>query len=318
MSRAPGGGGAEEEQMGQDPGRWPVVAGVDGSECGLQAVRWAAAEAARRHRPLRLVAAHAWPAGGLVGDPGLGVDPRAVLRDVVLGHLDTAAREAARVARDVEVERVEVTGFPETVLAAESRQAEIVVVGDRGLGGFTGLLVGSVAVALAAHAGCPLVVVRGAEPDRAAPLPDPVVVGVDGSPESEAALAFAFGAADLRRVPLVAVHAWWDLVVDPTMGPLVDWAAVEADEHEVLAERLAGWAETYPDVPVRRLVVRDRPAHALVEESGRAQLVVVGSRGRGGLRGMLLGSVSQALLHHAHCPVAVVRQRAASAVQDAT
>jgi nucleotide-binding universal stress UspA family protein len=91
------------------------------------------------------------------------------------------------------------------------------------------------------------------------------------------------------------------------MAPLIDWAAVEAEEREVLAERLAGWCEKYPDVPVRRLVVRDRPARALVGESGRAQLVVVGSRGRGGLRGMVLGSVSQALLHHAHCPVAVVR-----------
>jgi nucleotide-binding universal stress UspA family protein len=302
--------------MREGAGRRPVVAGVDGSECGLQAVRWAAAEAARRHLPLRLVAAHAWPAGGLVGDPGLGVDPRAVLRDLALGHLDAAAGEAAQVADDVEVERVEVTGFPETVLGSESRRAELVVIGDRGLGGFTGLLVGSVAVALAAHAECPVVVVRGAESDQAAPLSEPIVVGVDGSPASEAALAFAFGAADLRRVPLVAVHAWWDLVVDPTMAPLVDWDAVDADEHEVLAERLAGWAESYPDVPVRRLVVRDRPARALVEESGRAQLVVVGSRGRGGLRGMLLGSVSQALLHHAHCPVAVVRLSSASASDD--
>jgi nucleotide-binding universal stress UspA family protein len=301
-------------QEGAD--RRPVVAGVDGSEGGLQAVRWVAVEAARRRLPLRLLAAHAWPSGGLVGDPGLGVDPRAVLRDAVLGHLDTAARAAARVAGDLEIERVEVTGFPEAVLEAESRRAELVVVGNRGLGGFTGLLIGSVAVALAAHAECPVVVVRGAEPDQAAPLPEPVVVGVDGSPQSEAALAFAFAAADLRRVPLVAVHAWWDLLVDPTMAPLVDWDAAEADEHEVLAERLAGWTQTYPDVPVRRLVVRDRPARALVEESGRAQLVVAGSRGRGGLRGMLLGSVSQALLHHAHCPVAVVRQSAASAIQN--
>jgi hypothetical protein len=95
----------------------------------------------------------------------------------------------------------------------------------------------------------------------------------------------------------------------------VRWAAAEASrrhlllrlEREVLAERLAGWSEKYPEVSVRRLVVRDRPARALVEESGRAQLVVVGARGRGGFRGMLLGSVSQALLHHSHCPVAVVR-----------
>ena len=285
----------------------PVVAGVDGSECALVAVRWAATEAVRRHRALRLVTAHAWPAGGLVGDPGLGVDPRVVLRDVALGHLAGAAAAAAAVAPDLEIEQVESTGLPVPVLQAESARAELVVLGDRGLGGFTGLLIGSVAVGLAAHASCPVVVIRGPEPDRPVPRPEPVVVGVDGSPWSEAAVAFAFEAAALRGVPLVAVHTWRDLLVDATMAPLVDWDVVEADEREVLAERLAGWGEKYPDVAVRRLVTRDRPAHALVQESGRAQLVVVGSRGRGGLMGMLLGSVSQALLHHAACPVAVVR-----------
>jgi nucleotide-binding universal stress UspA family protein len=280
---------------------------VDGSECALQAVRWAAAEARRRQRPLRLVAAHAWPAGGLIGDPGLGVDPQAVLRDVVLGHLAAAAAAAAAVAPDLEVDQVEVSGLPVSVLQGESTRAEMVVLGDRGLGGFSGLLVGSVAVALTAHAACPIAVVRGPEPDPTTPRPEPVVVGVDGSPASGAALGVAFEAAALRGVPLVAVHAWHDLRIDPTMTPLVDWDVVEAREREVLAERLAGWDRQYPDVTVRRLVIRDRPAHALVQESARAQLVVVGCRGRGGLAGMLLGSVSQALLHHAACPVMVTR-----------
>jgi nucleotide-binding universal stress UspA family protein len=293
--------------MGQNQTRRAVVAGVDGSECGLQAVRWAAAEALRRQLPVRLVAAHAWPSGGLVGDPGLGVDYRAVLRDVVLGHLATAAADARQVAPELDIEQVEVTGYPVPVLLGESAHAEIVVLGDRGLGGFTGLLIGSVAVEVTAHASCPVIVVRGSEPDRTGPRPEPVVVGVDGSPTSEAATAFAFEAASLRRVPLVAVHVWRDVLVDATMAPLLDWNVIDSDEREVLAERLAGWTEKYPDVPVRRLVARDRPARALVEESGRAQLVVVGSRGRGGFHGLLLGSVSQALLHNAHCPVAVVR-----------
>jgi nucleotide-binding universal stress UspA family protein len=293
--------------MEQNQTQRAVVAGVDGSECGLQAVRWAAAEALRRQLPVRLVAAHAWPSGGLVGDPGLGVDYRAVLRDVVLGHLATAAADARQVAPELDIEQVEVTGYPVPVLLGESAHAEIVVLGDRGLGGFTGLLIGSVAVEVTAHASCPVIVVRGSEPDRTGPRPEPVVVGVDGSPTSEAATAFAFEAASLRRVPLVAVHVWRDVLVDATMAPLLDWNVIDADEREVLAERLAGWTEKYPDVPVRRLVARDRPARALVEESGRAQLVVVGSRGRGGFHGLLLGSVSQALLHNAHCPVAVVR-----------
>jgi nucleotide-binding universal stress UspA family protein len=293
--------------MEQNQTQRAVVAGVDGSECGLQAVRWAAAEALRRQLPVRLVAAHAWPSGGLVGDPGLGVDYRAVLRDVVLGHLATAAADARQVAPELDIEQVEVTGYPVPVLLGESAHAEIVVLGDRGLGGFTGLLIGSVAVEVTAHASCPVIVVRGSEPDRTGPRPEPVVVGVDGSPTSEAATAFAFEAASLRRVPLVAVHVWRDVLVDATMAPLLDWNVIDSDEREVLAERLAGWTAKYPDVPVRRLVARDRPARALVEESGRAQLVVVGSRGRGGFHGLLLGSVSQALLHNAHCPVAVVR-----------
>lgn len=293
--------------MTQNPVRRAVVIGVDGSECALQAVRWAAAEAGRRRLPLRLVAAHAWPSGGLAGDPGLGVDPRAVMRDVALGHLAAAAETALQVAPEVPVDRVEVTGYAVPVLQGESSRAELLVLGDRGLGGFTGLLIGSVAVALSAHASCPVVVVRGSERDYSTLLPEPVAVGVDGSPASDAAVAFAFDAAAVRRVPVVAVHAW-NLPVDPATATQLDLNGVDAEESGALAELLARWTEKYPDVAVRRLIVRGRPARALVEESGRAQLVVVGSRGRGGLKGMLLGSVSQALLHHAHCPVVVARQ----------
>jgi nucleotide-binding universal stress UspA family protein len=282
-----------------------VVAGVDGSESALRAVRWAAEEAARRRLPVRLVAAYALPAGRLIGDPGLGVDPRAVLRDAALRQLADAADAAAEAAPGTPVEQEAVSGLAVPVLEAEADRAALVVLGDRGLGGFTGLLLGSVAVALAAHGACPVVVVRG--PERAQAGPEPVVVGVDGSPAGEAAVAFAFRAAALRGAPLVAVHTWWDLQLDAQVAALVDWTAAEAQEQELLAERLAGWAQEFPEVPVRRLVLRDQPARALVEESTRAQLVVVGSRGRGGVRGLLMGSVSQALLHHAECPVAVVR-----------
>ncbi|HEX5812536.1 MAG TPA: universal stress protein, partial [Pseudonocardia sp.] len=243
--------------MQTDAPRHPVVAGVDSSECALQAVRWAAAEAARRHLPLRLVAAHTWPAGGLVGDPGLGLDPRAVLRDVVHGRLAAAETVAAEAVPGLAVEKIDAEGDPVAMLAGESERAELLVLGDRGLGGFTGLLIGSVAVALCTQAGCPVVVVRGAEVDPTAPRSEPVVVGVDGSPPSEAAVAFAVDAAVLRGVPLVAVHAWHDVAVDPTMAPLVDWDAVESDEREVLAERLAGLRTSHPDLVVRKVVVRD-------------------------------------------------------------
>ncbi|WP_189226392.1 universal stress protein, partial [Saccharothrix coeruleofusca] len=131
-----------------------------------------------------------------------------------------------------------------------------------------------------------------------------VVVGVDGSPVSEQAVAFAFEQASSRAAPLTALIAWTDL---PTGG--VDWARVEQERRRLLAERLAGWQEKYPDVRVTRVVVRDRPVRALLAAARGARLLVVGSRGAGGFQGMLLGSTSQALVSHAPCPLAVVRPR---------
>jgi len=180
----------------------------------------------------------------------------------------------------------------------------VAVVGDRGLGGFTGLLVGSVAVELAAHAHCPVLVARGTV-DPALP----VLVGVDGSPANQPAIGYAFEQAALRRVPLVALHAWAHPVASGSgdMLPLVyDLDEVQAAEERVLSEALAGWSEKYPDVTVERVVRHGSVRSTLIEASGRAQLVVVGARGRGGFAGLLLGSVSQAVLHHAACPVAVV------------
>ena len=280
------------------------MVGVDGSESALEACRWAAREAGRRGAGLRLVQAFSWPQTHHVGEVGRG--QRSVLRRVANEQL-AAAAAAAEVAPGVAVETALVEGFPVPVLVAESRAAQLVVVGCRGLGGFAGLLLGSVAVGLAAHAASPVAVVRG---DASAV--GPVVVGVDGSAVSEAALAAAYEAAAARRVPLVAVHTWWDILIDPSFGPLVDWDAIEGEAHRVLAARLAGWAEKFPEVEVRRVVERDKPAHALLGQAAGAQLVVVGSRGRGGLAGMLLGSVSHSLLHHSPCPVLVVRTKAPS------
>jgi nucleotide-binding universal stress UspA family protein len=285
-----------------------VVVGVDGSESALEAVRWGAAEAARRNVTLRLVTAMAWNKDRAFGRIGLGAD----YRDIMLGAARRQLAEAAVVAEEVAagrpVEQQLVVGFPVPVLREESRRAHLLVLGDRGQGGVSRLLVGSVSIAMAAQAECPVVLVRREEGRTADEGSRPVVVGVDGSEISEAALAFAFAAASVRGVPLVAVHAWLDLGMDPGIAAMVfDQGAVEADEHEVLAERLAGWTEKYPDVRVYRVVTHDRPAHALIEESQQAQLVVVGSRGRGAAAGLLLGSVSHAVLHRARCSVAVVR-----------
>lgn len=280
----------------------PVVAGVDGSEAARRAVVWAAEEAVRRGAALRLVTAFAFTADHVVGHPGLGERYRDTMEEVARRDL-AAAEELAAVA-DVPVTADLRVGFPIGTLAEEARHAQLLVVGSRGRGGVAGLLLGSVSAALAAHAACPVVVVRE---DAAGTVGGPVVVGIDGSPGSEAATAFAFEAAAMRGVPLVAVHSWTDLVIDPAAAPLMDGDAVAQSERAVLAERLRGWKEKYPDVDVQQVVVRDLPAHALVERSAGAQLLVVGSRGRGGAASLLLGSVSHGVLHRGRCPVAVVR-----------
>jgi len=278
-----------------------VVVGVDGSGSALDAVAWAAGEAGRRGRRLRLV--HA-----LLPLPQDGLDSSDELRD----ELDRVARqwlrEAADVARDaapgVEPEPRLEQGDPVTVLLAESEKAHEVVVGSRGYGGFTGVMAGSTAMALSAHALSPVVVVRGSTARRG-----PVVVGVDGSATGEAALARAFEQADLEGADLIAVHVWHPMpswVSGIALGER-DRVEMASEHHRLLSERLAGWQEKHPDVHVERVVAEGHVARRLVDYSDTARLVVVGSRGRDGFAGLLLGSTSHALLHHAPCPVLVVR-----------
>ena len=286
-----------------------VVVGVDGSEAALHAVRWAAREAARRHAPLRLVhvchLAH-------VRHPR-HVSPPTEYHAAVLDqgrHWLTEASEAARrVAPDLPLATDLRDGVAADLLVSESRTAQLVVIGSRGLGGFAALLVGSVAVALTAHAHCPVVVVHSPGADGV-PEDGPVVVGVDGSELSDAAVTFAFETAAGHGVPLVAVHTWQDTHMTGAWTALpgtVDWDWLQAEEEKQLADRLAAWREKFPQVEVRPVVERARPETALLVHAAGAQLLVVGSRGRGALAGLGLGSVSQSLLHHAECPVAVAR-----------
>jgi nucleotide-binding universal stress UspA family protein len=289
--------------------RRPIVVGVDGSTVAEHAVRWAAEEAARCHLPLRLVHAHVWP---LVVHPGLPQPPHdfdQALLEQAHGWLNDAAQVAHAAAPDIEVDTALRTAAAVPALLEESRAAQLVVTGSRGLGGFTGLLLGSTAVALAAHGHAPVVVVRGRTAEEP-PQAGPVVVGVDGSPASDAAVGFAFDAASRRGAQLVAVHACSDLAGEglfPTALLVIDWAAVEAEEQRFLTQRLAPWQDKHPEVTVTTAPTRQTPTRALLDQAADAQLVVVGSRGRGGFAGLLLGSTSQALLHHAPCPVAVVR-----------
>ena len=272
-----------------------VVVGVDGSPDSGRAVRWAAADAARRHRPLHLLHGHEWP---VVTYPMAGLTLPVVYETETRQAPARILDDAVQQARDVDAAlRISTEASAELcvpALLAASRHASLVVVGNRGLGGFTSLLVGSTGVELASHATCPVVIVRHAErPDGG--NTGRVVVGVDGSHGAHEAVGFAFEQTAFLGCGLTAVHAHH--------GPDAD----REDERRLLAESLAGWREKYPQVDVRLDTVSGRAGGALTDASAGARLLVVGARGRGGFVGLLLGSVSQAVVHHACCPVAVVR-----------
>ncbi|WP_158884804.1 universal stress protein [Amycolatopsis anabasis] len=281
-----------------------IVVGVDGSESATHAVRWAAAVAASRKFGLRIVHGSGLTAGYYSAGLPAPQEVFDALEQEAENVLAAAAETARGVAEDLAVTTSPRNEPPIPLLLELSRTARMLVLGASGRGGFAGMRLGSTAIAVAGHAHCPTVVVRGRDEDG------PVVVGVDGSPVGERAIGVAFDEASWRNTPLVAVHAWSDVDYDSTFASsrlFADWDALAADEERLLAQRLAGWQEKYPEVRVERVVVRDRPRHQLLERSEHARLVVVGSRGRGGFAGMLLGSTSQALIQHANCPVLIVR-----------
>jgi nucleotide-binding universal stress UspA family protein len=283
-----------------------VVVGADGSTCSLAAIRTAAAEAVERGRPLRIAHAFIWPALGVAVGPATTGGPSDMgMRSTAERILTEAITEAEKAAPGVHATAALVDGAPAPVLLGESRNAVLLVIGDRGLGGFGSMMLGSVALHTTAHAACPVMVVRGQE--RAT---GPVVVGVDGSAGSAAAVGFAIEEAARRKTSLTAIHAWdaFDSRSQKDALPLVyEPGALKDEEIRVLSESLAGWPQRYPEVAILQELVHGQPSAALIERSQSAQLLVTGSRGRGGFTGLLLGSVSQTVLHHAGCPVAVVR-----------
>jgi nucleotide-binding universal stress UspA family protein len=291
----------------------PIVVGVDGSASALNAAGWAAEEAAFRRVPLRLVhSVHtSVSAAAYIGRMGVPTSFFEILESDGRRYLADAEAAVRQAHPEVEVDTDLLSGYPVPVLIDLSQAARLMVLGSRGLGGFSGLLAGSTAVGLVGHGHCPVAVIHGSASEGALPTGGPVVVGVDGSPASEAAIAIAFEEASLRNVDLVAVHTWLDFSSDYSYAYarqfMIDWKEIEIEAQELLAQRLAGWQEKYPDVTVKRVVTRDRPAHHLLERANQAQLLVVGSRGRGGMSGMLLGSTSQALIYHSPCPLLVVR-----------
>ncbi|MFF2954125.1 universal stress protein [Kitasatospora sp. NPDC057965] len=259
----------------------PVTVGVDTSEASLVAADWAAREALVRDRPLRALHALPHPAPGLPSDGGgLLHEVRQVL----------AGRHPA-----VRLHTEEVQDVATSALGAAAEDAELLVVGARGDGGFAGLRVGSTALYLAARAGCPTVVLP-AEPTGPAQR-EHLVVGVDARRPAEAALEFAFAAAARAGLPLRAVHATTAAAEGPTAG------GREA-EAELLARALAPWRAAHPGVEVVEVTERMAPGPVLVEASPKAALLVLGRRPT--VRIGLLGPVAHAVLHHAACPVAVV------------
>jgi nucleotide-binding universal stress UspA family protein len=285
-----------------------VMVGVDGSPAAKYAVNWAAREAVRRKVGLTLV--HAVRPIGLTLPP-MTATTAFTRWQVEQGQqvLDAAAQVAREATADggpgqIETELLFSPAVPS--LVDLSKDADLVVVGSRGSAPFVRSVLGSVSASLIRHAHCPVAVIHDEDPLMPYPAEAPVLVGIDGSPASEQATAIAFQEASWRGVDLVALHVWSDVGVNEY--PANDWPAMKPAAERILAERLAGWQEHYPDVTVRRVVECDHPTYQLIRHSESAQLVVVGSHGRGGFAGMLLGSVSGAVAHSARMPVIVARQ----------
>jgi nucleotide-binding universal stress UspA family protein len=288
--------------------RYGILVGVDGSSESDAAVRWAGREARLTHSPITLMHVVA---------PTLAPMPKIPVEAMVTEWDRENAAKVIERARQILSQdetsdhHVDVStvvhywGVLPTLIDA-SKDARMTVVGSRGMGAVRRLLMGSVSSGLIRHARGPVTVVHSDD----GRLPDselPVVVGIDGSPASEAATALAFEEAQNRGVGLVAVHAWRDIGALLALG--IDVPTYERIGAEVLEDRLGDWQKRYPGVEVRRRLEGATPARWLVEESRHAQLIVVGSHGRGGFAGMTLGSVSSAVAQAVRIPVTVVRPR---------
>lgn len=286
--------------------RHGIVVGVDGSAESHAAIAWATREAIMRKAPITLF--HVvpplevgWPDGR--GNSAISDWQNDAAQEVIAAARSVVDSSRGDASLDVRTEVAYAKVAPTLIDA--SKDAWMIVVGSTGLGAIGRLLLGSVSTRLIRHAHGPVAIIHTGQ-DFAHDAP--VVVGIDGSPASHKATELAFDEASRRGVQLVALHAWSDVGGFPILG--LDWRDYYQQRgHEILAERLALWQERYPDVPVQRRVVDGQPARWLLQAAEKAQLVVMGSHGRGGFTGQLLGSVSSAVAQAAGIPVIVVRPR---------
>lgn len=293
--------------MGTSAALGPVVVGVSGSPDSNRAVDWAADYAALTHR--RLLAVHGTGFVGVRPNAHDLIEAERVALEAGRMIVDEAAERAKRRHPDLDATGVVDVGEPTNILFEEGRDAALLVVGARRSESFRRLF-GSVSLAVTRHAACPLVVVRGGETGRRTPPVEHVVLGLDGTTTSRNAARFAFGYAALTRLPLVIVHGSWDRLArgSSVLGLLgTQERGLTVEEELSIAETIAGLPEEYPDVEFREMHRTTDPAEALVEASGSAALVVVGTRELRGAKAVLLRSVSTSLVEHAQCPVAVVR-----------
>ncbi|MEU5992419.1 universal stress protein [Spirillospora sp. NPDC047418] len=280
-----------------------VLVGFDASPAAERAVRWAAAEASLRGVPLLVCHAWTWPYPLTPRDQ----DTLEIVQGMAALALDEGVRLACRIAPDLDVRPLLVKGTPPGALLEASADAALIVIGARGAGGFDKLPIGSTALHVPAHADRPVVVVPAHERRPAARI----VVGIDGSPASEAALRFALREARLRNATVTLVCAWWDpaALPGPERLPFTDPEAIKKQAKVRFAAAVEPCLAAYPDVAVERRFVMERAQRVLADNARDALLLVVGDRGIGSSPRTLLGAVTRAVLHEAPSPIAVVHER---------
>ena len=287
----------------------PLVVGVDGSEPGMRAVDWAADEAALRDVPLRLVYASLWERyEGAALAEGLGRSSEQVLADNIV---EAAAKRAHRREVDLKISTEVLPEEPVPALLREGRNASALVLGTRGRSGIAELLLGSVSLAVAARAHCPVIVLRGGhDPQVTSRMRRRIVLGVGEEPENSAAVRFAFEEARERRVPLEAVRAWRWPAHESTDHPLLSGEPARLHEQQATETLEAALRDAPAGVELHRRIVEGPARKVLLDASAEADLLVVGAQRRHGHFGLQLGRVAHAVLHHSACPVAVVPQQA--------